>query len=277
MDDRPHPHDAEPLLHEAVALREGVGQEHVVVQLQQPPLVLHLPAEGCRVDAVAVEGLRYEAHPLGGPDRVVRECDVLAHHLAEGEAVGFYEGAPVEHGPRGYRQEVQGLGVEGGLAGHGDDLVAVLHMPAGVVGEQEVADGDVRGCIVGGGDHPLQEMRGWEVVHVQEPYQLPLGCDEAQVLGAAEPAGAVLDDEPGIGAPGADVLHGFQGAVDGAGVYHEDQLEIAEGLAVDVIDEAWKVGVAVVDAGHYRDLRLIPSAHMRWIGEVLFDVGDIYS
>ena len=164
--------------------------------------------------------------------------------------------------------------MEGGLAGHGDDIVAALHVPIGVVGEQEVAYGDVRGCIVGGGDHPVQEMRGGEVVHVQEPYEVPLGGGEAQVLGAAEPAGAVLDDELGIGAPGADVFDDLEGAVLGAGVDHEDQLEIAEGLAVDVIDEFGEVCAAVVDAGHYGDLRTIPFLHMRGIGQVLFDVGD---
>jgi len=167
--------------------------------------------------------------------------------------------------------------VEGGLAGHGDDLVAVLHVPIGVVREQEVAYCDVRGCIVGGGYHPVQEMRGWEVVHVQEPYEVAFGCGEAQVLGAAEPAGAVLDDELGIGAPGAYVFDGLEGAVVGAGVDHEDQLEILECLAVDVVDEAGEVGAAVVDAGHYGDLGTLPSAHGVWIREVLFDVGDIYS
>lgn len=167
--------------------------------------------------------------------------------------------------------------MEGGLAGHGDDLVAVLNMPIGVVGEQEVAYGDVRGRIVGGGYHPVQEMRGGEIVHVQEPYQLPLGGGEAQVLGAAEPAGAVLDDELGILAPGAYAFDGLEGAVVGAGVDHEDQFEIAEGLVVDVVDEAGEVGAAVIDAGHNGDLGTVLSLHAVLIREVLFDVGDIYS
>ena len=117
-------------------------------------------------------------------------------------------------------------------------------------------------------------MRGREVVHVQEPYEVAPGCLVSEVLRASEPAGPVLDDKLGIVAAGAYFFYRVEGAVVGTDIHDEYKLEIGEGLAVDVIDEAPEVRLAVVNAGHYGDLRRFPSLHAVWIREVLFDVGD---